>query len=76
MLNSRIRNKEQEVGVEQATPTPIQEIRFLGPKTFTNQLGREEVKYQYEILGQVLSSNKEIGEYELENIKNTLKNLV
>ena len=76
MLNSRIRNKEQEVGVEQATPTPVQEIKFLGKRTWTNPNGSEQSQYEYEILGQVITSNMEISEYELKNMLNVIKNLI
>ena len=75
-MKSRINNKENEVPSEMATQTPVVDYRLVNVHSWTNDNGKVEEQYQYEVLGQVLTTNKELSEYELQNILRTLREVV
>jgi hypothetical protein len=75
-MKTRINNKEQEINVSPATQEPLSEEIIHKVNTWTNPNGKTQTQHTYEVLGQIITSNMEISDYELENIKRTLKTII
>tara|TARA_R110002153_G_scaffold1059_5_gene4986 strand:+ start:1219 stop:1455 length:237 start_codon:yes stop_codon:yes gene_type:complete len=65
-LKTRISCPEQEVSSSQATSEGLREDITMTTKQVVGYNGKEQTHYQYEILGEIYTTNKELTQLELD----------